>query len=155
MVPSIVGSTETFVGRDAVYTLSDGTLTQCFCSVSGSGIQTDWWKASSLSADEINILESLGWIYVPAGNLWGLEEAPYIVKNSTYNCLPTTTTTRTSSSSSNNGSTTNGSVLGDSTSIEGEVLGMAATGNTRDIILSFTLGFVLLVIARYRLSHRV
>ena len=49
-VHGIVGSSATYTGSDAVYTLSDDTVTQCFCSVDGAGIQTNWWKASSLSS---------------------------------------------------------------------------------------------------------
>ena len=53
----IVGSTETYTGRDAVYTLSQDTLTQCFCSTDGNGIQTNWWNAFSLSEDQVNTLK--------------------------------------------------------------------------------------------------
>ncbi len=136
----IVGSGATYTGKDTVYTLTDNTLTQCFCSADGQGIQTNWWKANFLSENDINVLKSEGWIYVPAGNLWGLSADPYVAKNTAYSCLP--------------GSSVGGSsaVLGNGTG-GGEVLGLAATGDSVLVYTSFLLGGVLLYIGIRRIRH--
>lgn len=131
----IVGSTATYTGKDAVYTLSDDTVTQCFCSADGVGIQTNWWKASSLTEEEINILKSEGWFYIPAGNLWGLDQAPYVAQNISYSCLPGSSSS-SSSSSNNSSSQDNGTGGGDP---EGSVLGLAATGNIATVYAAFIL----------------
>jgi hypothetical protein len=133
----IVGSGLTYTGKDTVYTLTDDTLTQCFCGKDGEGIQTNWWKASSLTQDEINILKTSGWVYIPAGNLWGLAEAPYVAQNISYSCLP-------------------GSTLGTSDSQDngiggGEVLGLAATGNSILVYLSFLASVILLYLGIRRI----
>jgi len=152
-VHGIVGSSATYTGRDAVYTLSDDTVTQCFCSVDGNGIQTNWWRASALSEEQIRTLESLGWIYIPNGNLWGLAEDPYITKNSNYNCLPGSSSTPTihNTVSEDNG-TGGGYVLGETT---GSVLGLAATGDSILVYLSFLLGIVFLYIGISRIKTRI
>ncbi len=150
----IAGSTSTYTGRDAVYTLSDDTVTQCFCSTDGQGIQTNWWKASSLSDEEINILKADGWIYIPAGNLWGLAEAPYVAKNINYSCLSGGSSNGGSTSSSSNNSS--GSVLGDGIGggdPEGDVLGLAATGDAILVYGSFAIGIVLLWLGIKRLTR--
>jgi hypothetical protein len=152
-VHGIVGSSATYTGSDAVYTLSDDTVTQCFCSVNGAGIQTNWWKASALSEEQLKILESLGWIYVPNGNLWGLAEDPYITKNSNFNCLPGASSTPTihNTVSEDNG-TGGGDVLGETT---GSVLGLAATGDSLLVYSSFLLGIVFLYIGISRIKTRI
>ncbi len=150
----IVGSGETYTGTDAVYTLTQDTLTQCFCSSTGEGIQTNWWKASSLSESEVNVLKSLGWIYVPAGQLWGLEVAPYVALNSKYSCLPGSSS-NTSSGDSNRGDgngTGGGEVLGVET---GDVLGLAATGDIYLVYTSFALGIGLIYLGIKRLRNHV
>ncbi|KKT58501.1 MAG: hypothetical protein UX91_C0006G0039 [Candidatus Amesbacteria bacterium GW2011_GWB1_47_19] len=78
-IHGIVGDPGVYSGSDSVYTLSDTRLIQCFCPAgSGSGIQTDWWKYSeSVPA---------GWTFVPSGAVWGLDAAPYVARNSGYNC---------------------------------------------------------------------
>lgn len=91
----IVGSYATYTGSDVVYSLGGGNLLQCFCSVDGSGIQTNWWKASSLNQEEIQTLINLGWHFVPDGTAWGLDEGYYLAKNANYSCGTTTTTTTT------------------------------------------------------------
>ena len=53
----IAGDPSEYQGSDTVYNLDeDGNVYQCFCSVDGQGIQTNWWKVSSLSQDEIDEL---------------------------------------------------------------------------------------------------
>jgi hypothetical protein len=138
----IVGSGATYTGKDTVYTLSDDTVTQCFCGADGNGIQTNWWKASSLSEIDINILKSEGWIYVPAGNLWGLAAAPYVAKNSTYSCLPGSVNGVSSESNGTGGAYD-----------EGDVLGLAATGDSALVYGSFLLGLTLLVIGIRRFKQ--
>ncbi len=138
-IHGIVGSTSQYSGKDTVYTLSDDTLTQCFCAADGSGIQTNWWKASALTENEINILKSDGWIYVPAGNLWGLADAPYVAKNTSYSCLP-------------------GAVGGASDTVYdgiggGEILGLAATGDSILVYSSFLIGAIFLLVGLRRLRH--
>lgn len=82
----IVGDTSTHTGSDRVYDVAPGTHIQCFCSVTGQGIQTNWWKTSSLSADQLKQLTYDGWTYVSDGSAWGLESTGYMAKNSRYSC---------------------------------------------------------------------
>ncbi len=144
-VHGIVGSGATYTGKDTVYTLSDSTTTQCFCGADGNGIQTNWWKASSLTESEINILKADGWHYVPTGSLWGLAVDPYLAKNISYSC--------------NSSSSSSGSVQGSSTTQDldtgtggGEVLGLAATGDSALVYGSFLLGTLLLIVGLRRLK---
>ncbi len=144
-VHGIVGSGATYTGKDTVYTLSDSTTAQCFCGADGNGIQTNWWKASSLTESEINILKADGWHYVPTGSLWGLAVDPYLAKNIAYSC--------------NSSSSSSGSVQGSSTTQDldtgtggGEVLGLAATGDSALVYGSFLLGTLLLIVGLRRLK---
>lgn len=86
-VHGIPGDTKTYTGSDTVYAI-DGTnkVLQCFCAENGIGIQTTWWKASSLSDAEIKVLVSQGWNHIVNGSAWGLANEPYIAKNSEYAC---------------------------------------------------------------------
>ena len=95
-IHGIVGDSGQYVGSDSVYWVGDSNLIQCFCSTAGAGIQTNWWKQDSLSADQITTLKNLGWFYIPSGSLWGLDDAPYFAQNSNYNCGSTTTTSEAS-----------------------------------------------------------
>lgn len=85
-VHGIPGDSGEYIGSDIVYTVSDTTLIQCFCAVSGSGIQTNWWKDGSISESQTAQLLSVGWIYIPDGSAWGLDPVPYLAKNSNFNC---------------------------------------------------------------------
>lgn len=148
----IPGDGTTYSGSDTVYQLDNGNLQQCFCSVNGQGIQTNWWRDSSLTSEERQILINSGWIYVPNGTLWGLDEIAYMAYNSTYSCLTANPTPPpsvgdgggsgsgdglndglgcASHDCSNQGgvlgASTEPQVLGISTSI-GDVLGLASTG---------------------------
>ena len=134
----IVGSSATYTGSDTVYRVSDDAVTQCFCPDSGNGIQTDWWKAISLSETEINVLKSQSWFYVPSGVVWGLDQSPYVARNTAFSCLP--------------GSPTQ--VLDDSTGTGGgEVLGLAATGDSWLVYGTFAAGLVCLIWGIRRLRH--
>lgn len=75
-----------FPGSDSVYTLSDTTLVQCFCSPENAGTQTNWWKVASLSHEQVSDLRSQGWIFIPTGADWGLEDLPYLAKNISFSC---------------------------------------------------------------------
>jgi len=89
----IPGSSESYVGSDKVYSLGEGNHTQCFCSVAGSGIQTNWWKISSLDQEQIQTLKNLGWHFIPDGSAWGLQEGAYMAYNSAYACGGSSTST--------------------------------------------------------------
>lgn len=127
-VHGIVGSSLTYTGSDAVYRLTDVTLLQCFCDESGNGIQTNWWKTSSLTTDEQKTLTRQGWEYIPDGSAWGLSSGAYFAKNSTYLC--------------------NGGLGG------GDVLGLASTGSMQTILTFALLGFSSLIMSLYLRSHR-
>ncbi len=97
-VHGIPGDSGEYIGSDVVYTVSDTQLTQCFCAATGAGIQTNWWRDGSLSADQISYLKNLGWIYIADGSAWGLDAVPYMAHNTRYNCgggEPTVTPTPT------------------------------------------------------------
>lgn len=83
---AIVGEEGLREGKDEVYSLDGERLLQCLCEENGDGTQTNWWKVSSLTQEEIEILVKLGWQYVPSGANWGLESAPYLAMNSEYAC---------------------------------------------------------------------
>lgn len=110
----VPGNINTYTGSDSVYTLSGDTLLQCLCADNGQGVQTNWWKVSSLTTDEIAVLISQGWTHVPDGSAWGLDQAPYLAQNSNFACFPGTG--------------------GPSTPSNGDVLGLATTGNTLFIL---------------------
>ncbi|MFC1722161.1 LPXTG cell wall anchor domain-containing protein [Patescibacteria group bacterium] len=144
----IVGDTSAHSGSDFVYVLTDSTLIQCFCAIDDSGIQTVWWKVSSLSIEQIEFLLAQGWVYVPNGAAWGLDEDPYLARNSFYDCgnpqddgkKDRTVSDRDADRSVRNRNGNNdddnqiGSVLGISSyGFGGQVLGLASTGNAVEI----------------------
>jgi hypothetical protein len=107
-VHGIVGDYGTYTGSDTVYSQGEGNVLQCFCGE--SGIQTEWWNVSELSAEDTNNYKS-------HGSLWGLDKDPYLALNSNYDCsspspIPTTIpeptatpeATPTTSDNSNNSS---------------------------------------------------
>ncbi len=130
-VHGIVGNSGEFVGSDKVYQVGENAVTQCFCATDGSGIQTNWWKVSSLNQEQIDQLTKEGWVYIPNGNAWGLDEGAYFAKNTSYSCRGTGGGDSSSSSSS-------------STSNSGQVLGLASTGNMTQILLGLCSGSVFL-----------
>ncbi|OGM19105.1 hypothetical protein A2686_00915 [Candidatus Woesebacteria bacterium RIFCSPHIGHO2_01_FULL_38_10] len=129
----IVGDTKIYSGSDSVYSVTDTTLIQCFCAEDGSGIQTNWWKISSLSQEEIDTLNNLGWVFVPSGMPWGLVDEPYMAKNSEYACRGGSST----SSSGNSG----GQVLALAAS-NSNVL--ASTGGSIYLLFVFLAGLIFL-----------
>lgn len=149
----IVGSNGTYTGSDTVYNVGEVQVTQCFCSTDGSGIQTNWWNASSLSEEQISVLTTQGWVYVPTGNLWGLSESPYLAKNLTYSCLPTgggdpngggdgRSDGRSSCPECTQTPIGGGDILGAST---GDVLGLAATGDSWILYSVFGVSLFMLI----------
>lgn len=127
----IVGENHLFSGSDEVYTLSDISLMQCFCADNGGGIQTNWWKVSALSQNEIDSLIKQGWIFVADGAGWGLDNAPYLAKNNDYSC-------KESEESDNSGEVLSSST--EAPGIGGAVLGLAATGDNKFVIAWLSLG---------------
>lgn len=122
-IHGIVGSSKTYNGADEVYRLTDSTLMQCFCDTAGNGIQTNWWKTSSLTPDQRKSLTIQGWEYIPDGSAWGLASGSYLAKNSTYVCKGS---------------------LG-----SGQVLGLASTGSIPKILLLFGIGIFTFTIGIY------
>jgi hypothetical protein len=122
-IHAIVGSSTEYRGSDKVYKLDETRTMQCFCSPSGGGIQTNWWKVSSLSLNEIETLKNLGWIFVPNGADWGLDPSPYMAKNNDYSC-----------GSGNTTAASGGGVLSSQTSAPA-ILGLASTGNMVTLLM--------------------
>lgn len=139
-VHGIPGDSNTHTGSDKVYSVNADQLIQCFCAEDGTGIQTNWLKVGSISETERKSYERDGWIYIPNGSLWGLENTAYIAKNSRYVCKST------SASGGNQSSTgTGGSSQGFSAVFDGST-GLASTGNTKTTLAFFLGGIVLLII---------
>lgn len=137
----IVGSSAEYNGSDKVYQLDQNGLVQCFCADNGQGIQTNWMKAAGFSDADIQVLKNQGWIYVPTGAIWGLEDTPYLAKNTDYACNGDAGGSSGSSSGSSGG--TGGSVLGAATSA---VAGLASTGNILFTFGMSTVGLVLFIV---------
>ena len=152
-VHGIVGSTNTYTGSDSVYQLTDETLLQCYCGPDGQGIQTNWWKASSLTEEEVEILKSQGWYYIPDGSVWGLSQGAYVAQNISYNCQPGKPGSNDNPNRSGGG-IGGGDILAAST---GDVLGLAATGDSVLLygVFGVALLFLLIGLARIRKSRSV
>ncbi len=84
----VPGATSEYLGEDVVYKINENQVLQCLCTIDGQGIQTNWWQFEALSENQIAILKSQGWIFVPDGSLWGLKNVPYFAKNAGYACRP-------------------------------------------------------------------
>ncbi|MBI2029368.1 hypothetical protein HYT02_03060 [Candidatus Gottesmanbacteria bacterium] len=82
----IPGDSNAYTGTDKVYNLSADRLIQCFCPENGNGIQTNWLRINEISDDDLNYYKNLGWIYIPDGSVWGLENGPYLAYNTSYSC---------------------------------------------------------------------
>lgn len=155
-IHGIVGDPKTFTGSDTVYKISPVVHTQCFCADNGTGIQTNWWNASSLSEENITLLKSQGWYYVPNGNLWGLTADPYVAQNIYYNCKPGSPGI---GGGGNSGGSSDSAIGGGeilSSAIEkGDVLGLAATGDIWLVYAVFGISFLLLGVGSRLLKHSV
>jgi hypothetical protein len=133
-IHGIVGDATQYQGSDAVYTLSEDTLAQCFCAEDNQGIQTNWWEVSSLNQNEIEDLKTQGWIYVSSGAAWGLKDEPYMAKNSEFSCGVGNGGGETSTDQ-------DGVVLANAVSTTGgSVLGLAATGDNAKYVAFVSLG---------------
>lgn len=133
-VHGIPGDSNTYTGKDSVYTISENALTQCFCPTNGAGIQTNWVKAGVYSENDVKVLTAQGWIYVPTGKVWGLEDTPYLAKNESYSCRGSETRVGGASDSKSNSSNNSG------------VLGLASTGNFTVLVGSAILGAIFLLV---------
>ncbi len=86
-IHGIVGDSGVYTGSDTVYAIDENNVLQCFCpDDSSSGIQTNWVNAATFSIADIASYSATGWIYIPSGIAWGLADAPFIAKNSAFNC---------------------------------------------------------------------
>lgn len=112
----VVGQNTPYSGQDSIYNLSNGNVLQCLCTIEGSGVQTNWLKAAGLSQEETSSLKAQGWIYIPTGASWGLEDVAYVAKNISYSCK------------SNQPTPTPG-IQAAVAAIQPGILGLAATGN--------------------------
>src|SRR3989344_834292 len=129
----VAGDTTSYSGSDTVYSNTENTNTQCLCQDNGAGIQTNWWKASGLTQEEINTLVSQGWIYIPDGAAWGLDSSPYLAKNSSYLCRASGGASATNTSSG-------------TTSSVNTILNLASTGNIQFILMVFSAGLFLIAL---------
>jgi len=135
-VHGIPGNPSDYSGSDEVRILSGNTLFQCFCSINGDGIQTNWWKVSSLSFDQVEYLLDQGWVYVPNGALWGLDEDPYLAHNSPYECSdPGDDDKDDNHNDDHKDKKKDKKKSGDVLGIGGQVLGLATTGNMPGLLL--------------------
>ncbi len=127
----IPGDRSTYTGSDVVYQLDGNTkLLQCFCADNGDGIQTLWYKTSSLTDQEKDSLIRDGWISVPNGTVWGLDNVEYLAKNYPYACGPR--------------------AIGG-----GELVDMAGTGNSAALFGFFSSGMALLLAGALRIRRGV
>jgi LPXTG-motif cell wall-anchored protein len=75
-------------GSDTVYAIDTNLnqVMQCFCPPTEmNGVQTNWLQANNLSDVEKQELKNNGWIE-ENGSAWGLANAPYFAKNTSYVC---------------------------------------------------------------------
>lgn len=147
-IHGIPGDSAEHTGSDSVFLLSDSTVLQCFCSINGDGIQTNWWKIAALSDDEIQTLMNQGWIKIPDGSLWGLDKAPYLAKNEAFFCaggkgggLPNPAGHGDGLSDGRSDGRSSGSVL---STFTGQVLGLANTGNIIFILSVISAGILMI-----------
>lgn len=133
----VPGLTTPFTGKDTVFIVSGNDLIlQCLCPTDGEGIQTNWWKISNLTQDEINILTRDGWIFVPSGSAWGLDDDPYLAKNLSFSCK----------AQGEQGGVASSSTTSSSPAIGGPaVLGLATTGNSLFILAIILAGSISLL----------
>lgn len=142
-VHGIPGRSETYNGADTVYKVTDETLIQCFCPEDGDGIQTNWMKASNLSEGEIESYKAAGWIYIPDGSAWGLDQGAYLAKNNNYSCrggiggANSSRKHRSSKKSTSSPSSAGAAVLG-------QVLGLASTGSLESLYNLWLVGLIAL-----------
>lgn len=136
----VPGDQTTYSGFDTVYSVSENANTQCLCTDQGQGIQTNWLNASGASDEEIDVLTSQGWILIPDGSAWGLNQGPYLAQNSSYTCVGSLGVSATNTQIGEIGGPT-----GEASTID-SILNLASTGNIRFILLTLVLGTGLVVL---------
>ncbi len=149
----VPGDYATYKGIDSVYQVekdSNVIVIQCLCPENGSGVQTNWWKVSGLTPTEIDELKQKGYVYVPNGIVWGLDDAPYIANNVPYSCLAKGGGESSSSSSSSSSNTTNNTTNNVTNNIT-QVFGLANTGNMKSIYFYTVSGLFLIALGIYSL----
>lgn len=120
----IAGDYASHTGSDSVYKLEgNNKVLQCFCGRGGQAVQTNWIKTDTLTTDEISTLKSQGWIAVPFGADWGLDNSSYLAQNTSYTCLASANVQATSVTNTSH----------DPTSSAGN--GLAQLANTGNIVL--------------------
>ncbi len=151
----IPGDPNAYTGHDVVYYLTEDTVLQCLCPENGKGIQTNWWRVPHLAQQEIDSLVQQGWIYIPNGTAWGLEDDPYLAQNIPFSCIGGKGGGGNGGSSSGGGgspssSSSGGQGGGEITSqAVSHVLGLASTGNSSTLYILFITGFSLLLSGIY------
>ncbi len=129
-VHGIAGDPGVYVGSDQVFKISDTQIIQCFCPTNkGEGIQTVWWKYTELSTAEVDSLIKQGWIWIPTGSVWGLDDASYLAKNTKFRCSEDGGNGGTGGGSSSDSGSSSGS-SSSSGGIGGAVLGISTLANT-------------------------
>lgn len=144
----IAGDTHFHTGVDTVYKVSNIAVTQCFCADNAQGVQTNWWKIPEMDQVTIASFTNQGWIFIPAGDLWGLDPASYLAQNSSYTCGATATAivesatgqSYSNSQTSNTNSGTNSANSSSNTSSGS----FANTGDSTFVYSIFAIGFLLL-----------
>ena len=126
----VAGNVSEYRGKDTVYNVNGGHFLQCLCTEDNEGIQTNWWKISSLSDTDVQVLKNQGWYYIVDGALWGLDNVPYMAKNNEYACRESL------------------SGIGG-----GDVLGLASTGNKTLFysVLGISIGLMFLLLGFFLL----
>ena len=147
----VPGDYATYKGIDTVYKLSAETYMQCLCPENGNGVQTNWWKVSGLTTTEIEELKQKGYVYVPNGIVWGLDEAPYVANNVPYSCLAKGGGSSSSSNSSSSSSSTTNNTTNNVTNNITQVIGLANTGNIKSIYFYTVSGLFLIALGIYSL----
>ncbi len=126
----VPGDSTTYTGSDTVYEISGTQVLQCLCPDNGEGVQTLWWEYNDLTEDDLAILQNQGWVWIPNGSVWGLHDAPYLTKNSSFSCVA-----RGGQVAGSSASTSSSSGVGGASSPQtyGQVLGaqLAATGTAK------------------------
>lgn len=138
-IHGIPGDENAYSGSDKVYIVSENLVTQCLCPESGNGIQTNWWKVGEISEEEIEYYKNTGWIYVPDGSVWGLDEGPYFAHNFAYTCKDG----GTGGPSDNGGRSSSGDIHTEGISTS-NVLGLAGTGGSITLFTTGILGLLLM-----------
>lgn len=108
----IVGNSQLQWGSDSVYSNGNNQYTQCYCPLtvnnqpaSSMGTQTNWVPASSVSAQQKQMMLSSGWIDIANGSAFGLPAVEYLAQNVSFACsVPMSQNTNQVSISQNNSS---------------------------------------------------